>query len=159
MNKTNIDYYISNYQNLKNAPYDIKNNKDIIFSAAMLNYNAFKYASESLRDDKEFVLYCLNNRDGVSCDVLKYLSDRLKNDKDIAFAAINRASVDLIREEYFDLKNISESLRGDKEVMLKALEKMNYNDYEDLYWLVPDQLKSDKDILNFITNIDPEFRF
>ena len=101
---------------------------------------------------------CLNDR--VCSDVLKYVSDKLKDDKEVVLAAINRCGINSLKEEYFDLKNVSERLRQDKEVVLAALEKIDFIDsYDDLNWLISEDLMNDEDIIKLIKEYDNNFVF
>ena len=150
--------FVRGFGNLRGAPYEIRNNKAILYDCAILNYNAFKYASFALRSDKSFILSCLNDR--VCSDVLKYVSDKLKDDKEVVLAAINRCGINSLKEEYFDLKNVSERLRQDKEVVLAALEKIDFIDsYDDLNWLISEDLMNDEDIIKLIKEYDNNFVF
>ena len=51
--KDEKDYsrFVRDYHNLRGAPYEIRNNKGILYDCAILNYNAFKYASSALRSE------------------------------------------------------------------------------------------------------------
>ena len=157
--------FITNYHNLRYAPYEIRDNEEIIFDFMILNYGALKYASSRLRGDKQFILRCFSLPDGGNDGLLEYVSDELKDDKEVVLAALATYRWDfIVQVDYVDLRNVSERLRHDKEIVLAALKTMTFerdiDDYiDDLNWLIPDELKKDKEIIDIIKEHDEDFVF
>ena len=61
--------------------------KSFMISVIKLNGLAFKYASDELKDDEDFVKVALQNSAGFA---LKYASKRLREDRNIVYEAINK---------------------------------------------------------------------
>jgi len=93
---------------LADAPEDVKDNKELVMIACRRNGRAFRYASDSLRNDRDFVLkvFC------VDSSAFPYLSEELRNDREIVLAAC--------QQDGWALQYVSKELRNDKEVALTA---------------------------------------
>ncbi|MDY5983708.1 MAG: hypothetical protein SPJ17_08415 [Anaeroplasma sp.] len=89
----------------------------------------------------------------------------MKDDKDVVLAELATYRWDyIVQVDYVDLRNVSERLRHDKEIVLAALKTMTFerdiDDYiDDLNWLIPDELKKDEDIIKLIKEYDTNFVF
>lgn len=81
----------------------IKNDKDLIMCASLGGNEprgALAYASEELRDDKEFVMQLLK----LDASDVRHVSDRLSNDPEIIAAALKHADND------YDIAAVKEAL-------------------------------------------------
>ena len=80
--------------NLEFIPKIFKNDKEIVLTAIINNSNAFIFASDKLKDNKEIVLELINQCSLFfnvgNINFLQYISDRLKNDKEIILKAIQK---------------------------------------------------------------------
>jgi hypothetical protein len=87
----------------------LKNDRDLVKNAIIVNYESFGSASDKLRDDKELALLAVTNNPSM----LEMVSDRLKNDREIVRAAIIKCS-----SCAFDYGSIE--LRNDEELLAIA---------------------------------------
>ena len=94
-------------------------------------YN-INYASDRLKDSKEFILNFINMPHSYT---LQWASDRLRDDKEVALEAV--------KQNGMALNYVSDRLKDDKEVVLEAV-KQNGRALR----FASDELKNDKDILN-----------
>jgi hypothetical protein len=96
---------------------ELKDDKNALMAALKSNWypskTVLQYASDRLRDDKDFVL----EQVGSNGDVLEYASNRLKDDEEVVLAAI--------LSDLSALKYASDRLKDDKEFFL-SLVKINY---------------------------------
>ena len=73
---------------LKYAPVDIRNNRDIIkrYICEEGRTEEFQYASDKIRNDKEFIIDLIeqNSEELFIVDLYDYIGDKLKNDIDVA---------------------------------------------------------------------------
>jgi hypothetical protein len=99
------------------------------------NYSVLKYASESLKDNKEFVLTACNSLFGSS---LEFVSERLRDDVDVVLSHLNI-------EDNSNFKFASERLRSDKKFVLRALQNLHFNG--NVLKHVSSELKGDKDVV------------
>ena len=67
---------------LEYASETLKNDREFILAAANQKTDALEYASETLKNDREFVLEAVKQNG----DVLQYVSNTLKNDREILLA-------------------------------------------------------------------------
>jgi hypothetical protein len=77
--------------------------------------SAWVYVSQSLRDDKDFILKILQNSEKAhhgGTQLLKHVSHRLRADHDVVYAAVQKSGLNLRHAAY--------SLRGDSTVVLAA---------------------------------------
>jgi len=119
---------LSYNQCLKFASDQLRNDKDVFFSAIKNDNFDFAFASDSIRNDKNLVLLAVKKNG----DLLKYVSSRLRNDKEIVLTAISH--------DGDSLKFASDAMKNDKEVVLQAVSKNGFsikyasdaikNDYE-----------------------------
>jgi formylglycine-generating enzyme required for sulfatase activity/uncharacterized protein len=119
------------YENLKSLPQKYKKDKEIVLAAVKSNEflgdGAFKYADDSLKKDKKFVLVVVNTNGST----LEYVDNSLKKDKEVVLAAVRKFGLAL---EYAD-----DLLKKDKEVVLAALKKGGH-----ALFVADDSLKKDK---------------
>lgn len=98
---------------LSHGSNELKNNKDIFMTIAKANRLSsclLKYVSETLKDDKEFILAAVTN-DGKS---LEFASDRLMNDVEVILVAVTNYG-EVLKIVPHNLKN--------KDVVLAAITK------------------------------------
>lgn len=89
---------------------DLAKDRELVYMACCSSSGSVRYADESLRNDKEFMLQILQSCNGYAYD---YLGDELFNDMEIALAAV---SVDGDSFRVF-----SEEIRNNREIFLKAI--------------------------------------
>lgn len=97
---------------------ELRNNKDIVKLAVCNGYwyytpTSFEFASDELKNNKEFVLELLD----VSPSIYEYVSIELKNDHDVTIAAIIKDSLNLTR--------MPEKFKTDKEFLKDLVRKYN----------------------------------
>jgi hypothetical protein len=110
-----------NYDSLKDDKQFFLNN-DISF--------IFKYASDSIKNDREVVLAAIKYNRNALC----FASDEMKNDREVVITAVKRCG--------FVIRHASKNLRADKEIVLAAMKEDRIAfEYAD------EALKTDKDIL------------
>ena len=130
-------------EDFKNKVFDLfRGNKEVVLAAVSQNGNAFQFASEELRADKDVVLASIaaNPLSGV----LEFASNELRADKEVVLAAINQhgnnfrhASPELQADKevvlaavsYFGyaLQDVSSAFQNDKEVVLAAVSKQLFS--------------------------------
>ena len=116
---------------LKYASESVKNDRDIVSEAVEKNGGFLSYASEELRDDEELALIAAHSKNFIS---FQDLSEGLRGDKELALVAVKQKG-DLI--EY-----ASEELRDDEELALIAVRRYGGN-----LRYVSDRLKHDKKVI------------
>ena len=157
----------NNDYDMEKLPIKFKSDKDIFMEAIKYDVDNLKYASDKLKDDKEFILNSLKNNeafiqsggeefDGEPIDyhhvvILNNVSDRLKNDKDVIMEAV--------KSDCENIKFISENLKNDKDFMLEILNNTKewYVEQNIRYFFdserkpplayLSDKLKDDKEIV------------
>ncbi len=93
-----------------------------------------KFFPEELRDNKEFFLEAIKNKDA---DIIENACDEIKNDKDIALA--------ILRYNSFGINDIPEGLKRDKEFMLNFIKENPKKNREVFYYLK--ELRGDKEFV------------
>ena len=124
---------------IENDPYNInyasdrlKDSKEFILNFINMPHNyTLQWASDRLRDDKEVVLEAVKQGGWA----LEYTSDELKNDKEVVLEAVKQNG----RALYY----ASDDLQDDKEVVLEAVKQDGW-----ALQLASDSLKDDKNVLN-----------
>jgi hypothetical protein len=149
---------------------DLRKNEDIILLAINRNPKLFKYASQTLLSNRDFLLTKILNKYGA---LLEYVSEDLKNDKELTTIAILNDSFafnyisnklkkdDLFMNDLFTninnddiIKNIisndenedsfkyaPSTIKSDIKFILELIKRGNHRCIE----FVPDKIKSDKD--------------
>ncbi len=152
---------------LEGVPENIKADKEFMTEALKNTKDSlvvFSAASESLKNDKDFVLFAMSVNDTNSHSNMIYekLSPELKNDKDIVLGAIkSHTSLDKIPQTFKDketvlfafqndthrrsVETIPNELMGDKEVALAALK--NQQGVRGILSELPKNYRSDKDFV------------
>ncbi|GBR75752.1 hypothetical protein NO2_0395 [Candidatus Termititenax persephonae] len=99
---------------------ELLDDREVVLAAVQNNGSALKYASETLRGDKELALLAIEKAIGSVgyLDLVSSLSPELLDDKEVVLAAVNRNGI--------VLRYASETLRGDREVVLAAVNKNGY---------------------------------
>ncbi|KAK3242986.1 hypothetical protein CYMTET_47342 [Cymbomonas tetramitiformis] len=94
--------------------------RDVISAAVSTNGRLLRYASESLRDDRELALIAVANGDALSV-----LSERLRDDKEVVMRALTSKypAERLVDGLSSGAKSASNRLKEDKEVVLAAMEQ------------------------------------
>jgi hypothetical protein len=121
---------------IEDAPAHFLDDKDCAIAAIKRKgHHSLKVISERLKDDKEVALAAINYQ--PAC--YNYISDRLKNDKDIV--------LEVLRDEG-EMKNIPESYRDNKEVMLIFFNMKHLNpQYLQNLQYVSDRLRNDQEVV------------
>ncbi|MGZ3732343.1 MAG: DUF4116 domain-containing protein, partial [Parachlamydiaceae bacterium] len=123
--------HVSILSALEYASEELKNDKEFMLAAVQRYGSALQYASEELKSDKEFMLAVVE-RNGSA--FLQYASEKLKSDKEFMLAAVQRYGSAI---EY-----ASEKLKSDKEFMLAAVQR-----YGSAIEYASEELKSDRDFV------------
>ncbi|PIS00701.1 MAG: hypothetical protein COT84_06255, partial [Chlamydiae bacterium CG10_big_fil_rev_8_21_14_0_10_35_9] len=137
--------------NILVAIYDFVNrkydDKDFMLDAIQQNARSFRFASERLKNDKDFILTAMGHDLFTGSLIFKHASEKLKDDKDFMLAASQRS--------YLILIDASERLRNDKNFMLAAIKKGGLPLQH-----ASERLKDDKDIvLAAIRRYAPDLRW
>lgn len=125
-----IGYNAHSATTLKFASEELRNDKDFVLKAIRRNEYALRYASERLRDNKDFILEAVK-QSGFN---LKYASERLKHDKEIILTAVKKNS--------YALEYAPKRLRDDREFILEAVKN---NGLALKY--ASEELKDDKEVV------------
>ena len=135
------DEFDDNYRGLNIAfiPEVLKADEELV-KLALENScggGALKYASDELKDNKDFLLRVKKSKD-VSTAIgsgFQYASERIRGDRDIVLKLLN--------DDFNDwVKYIADPIKVDKELMLKIVEKIPWAlEYAD------ESLQNDKDLI------------
>lgn len=68
-----------NFEQIKNVPKDLFNNRNFLVSIIKYNESCLEYASDEIKDDKSFILFVIS----IQPKSIIYASTRLQNDIDI----------------------------------------------------------------------------
>jgi len=120
--------------NLEFLDFNIKNNDEIVEKAIKNNPSAFKYASDELKGNKEFVLSVVN------CLGFPYeeISKPLMDDEDFIAKAFEENA------NYYLMKYISERLKDNEDFLLTLMDKM------DILAYASDRLKDKEDFVKHV---------
>ena len=129
------------YECLQYIPYEYKNDKEFMIFYIKLRGSNIKYASDELKNNKELINIAINN-DFSSRYVLEYLNDSYKDDEEFIKLILNKFP------ECF--KFISNRLKNKKEIALLSVKKYSLN-----IVYVSDNLSLDYDIVYAAINDDP----
>ena len=130
-NKKLIMKAVKQYRDaLRYASEELKNDREFMLKAVKQNGGALKYASEELRVDREIVLEAVK-QDGYA---LIYVSKELRADREIVLEAVKQYGG--------ALQFVSEELRADKEVVLEAVKQNG-----DALFYASKELKNDREIV------------
>lgn len=141
---------------LEYASEKLRNDKELVLAAVKETGFALKFASKELCNDKEVVTVALNSIG----DVLEYASEELRNTKEIVLLAIQNSKFSdptmyaseeirndkdfmlLVLKHGISLKNASERLRDDKDVVMVAVGKYGFElEY------ASERLRKDKEVI------------
>ena len=117
---------------LRNASESLKNDKNFIIQAMNANGRALLDVNENFLKDKEIVLAAVSSN-GLA---LQFADDSLKKDKEVALAAVEC--------DGYALNCVDESLKKDREVVMAAVEQ---NGTKYVLELADQSLQNDPDIL------------
>lgn len=87
------------------------------FFATLVCHNdeEFRFASNKLQDDKDYILYLLTLKQHL--DIYKFLSKRLKNDREIVVASIKNCGM--------NLEHIPQRYKNERGIVLQSIESSN----------------------------------
>jgi len=167
---SNSKYYYEHNNILRNISNINRSDKEIVLPLLEMNKRDFKYVSEELKKDKEFILTYLNiitlsndydykdfllnlphfnnDKEIVLASIKKhdnnifYMSNILKQDKDFLLLCLNIHRIYNHNYEYFYINDLLFNFRDDKEIVLAILKKYGSN-----IKYVSDRLKKDKDVI------------
>lgn len=133
--------------NLKYAPPIVQNDETAVFATVSKDLGQFKYASQSLRDNFDFVMKIFKSMNPVTnhygCYIYNYLSDRLKINHEIIFAAAEK-------EAFFSWPNIPDEVFNDRDFMMKFIEESKtVND-------LPQNFSEDKEMILLMHKVAKE---
>ena len=115
---------------LKFASEELRNDKDFVLKAIRRNGYALQYASDGLKGDKEFILKVMQ----INGLTLKYASERLNDDRDVVLEAVKNNGKSLAYS--------SVRLRDDREIVLEAVKNNGL-----ALKFVPGDLNNDKEVV------------
>jgi serine/threonine protein kinase len=116
---------------LKNAPMELKSNKEIVLEAIKSNPYSFNFASDELKEDKDFVLKAAK----INYKIVEYASQNLiKNDKDVMLA--------MMKINKLAWKRASNELKNQKDFILEVVKLDGYELFS-----IPFELQQDKDVV------------
>ncbi len=124
------------YSALKFADKTLQNDREIVRTALKATFHAYRYASESLRADKQLLLEALSYDDDSYASIIEYASSTLRDDPDILEAAER-----LNQKKSFGKHQVVTHSK-DKEVVLKAVQGNGL-----LLKYADDRLKNDKQVV------------
>lgn len=105
-------------KHLKRGFKRYRSDKEVVLAAVKeFGYN-FRYASDTLKSDRPFVLEALEQEGTPECSALKFASEDLKSDKQFILEAVKRNGR--------SLEWASDDLRNDKEVVLEAVRQYRF---------------------------------
>jgi hypothetical protein len=110
------------------------NDKEIILAAVEWKPDLFKWASEKLKNDKEFVLKVLKNQEFVERNLHQSISNKLLDDKEVFLEVARRGN---------GLQFFSKKLLNDKAIMLEAVR----NNSNSVFRAASQELKEDKEFV------------
>ena len=123
------------------------NNKEEVLEAVMYDGWKLEQASVKLRADKKVVLAAVNNwknnLEYRSNSHLEYASKKLKGDKEVVLAAVE--------EHYYALDFVSEDLLADKAFFITLL---NIETYGEILQYASEKLRGDKVVVLKAINYD-----
>jgi len=93
--------------------------------------------------DKDIMLDAVNTS-GIS---LRFASQTLRSDREIVLAAFNNLKVKFEYVHRYGLEVIDKKFLNDSELMLSALKHANYSDLYPFYELISENLKADKEFM------------
>ncbi|EFC45715.1 predicted protein [Naegleria gruberi] len=125
-------------QPLRAVSNRLRNDKEVVMAAFEKDYLQFKYASSELRADREFVLLLARSFGDIGL-VLEYISSDLTSDKDFVS--------DLFEADSKAFEFFPSELRSDKDFVLKIIAKSNDDLNLEFLRHLSDNLKADKEIV------------
>lgn len=130
----------ADYKQFECASYELQGDINLAMQVIAKDGNMFNFASEGLRNNKEFVMFSLmhipkdfvyehyNNESPAF--PIEFISERLRNDKEVMIEAIKRNGVERMESFSNDtstynlpLKYASDSLKNDPELVLLAVKE------------------------------------
>ncbi|ACT51275.1 DUF4116 domain-containing protein [Methylovorus glucosotrophus] len=121
---------------------------DIVNIGISENVSNFQYASDRLRNDKEFIM---DHVDDLGTDILQYVSDELKNDKEFIISTLYTHDLDTWFFENNHFEFINDKLKDDKEFIMLALEK-DTSILQD----VSHRLRDDEEVINKVLKFNSD---
>jgi hypothetical protein len=118
-----------------------------VFAAATKNFDAMEYAGEALQGNREFIRSLLPSSNGW---VLCFASKRLRDDKDLVMEMIDIHKLNEMGDT--PLMWISDTLRGDKDVALRALLKNGK-----VLYAFSEELQEDETFMKDLWNQRPRY--
>ena len=108
--RTSILFFVKrNSMALQSAPWEMRNNQDIVLAAVKQDGNAFQYASVEMKGDKDIVLAAVEQKGRA----LQYASKQSKGDREVVFAAV--------KKDGFSLYVASDEMKEDEDIVLAAV--------------------------------------
>ena len=102
---------------IENVKDCLNDNKEIMKKLVHYEEDFAKYLSDKLRDDREFILGVIKDRNST---ILKYASPRLQDDREVIMVALEHVAS--------SIQYASKRLKNDKELISKAFEH-SWNDF------------------------------
>ena len=110
----------------------LRNDRDVVYEAAMNNGKITWYASDEMIFDRKFILRCVKGHSDVSRGfILEELSEEYGDDREIV--------LECVKGNGFMLKHATERLRQDKEIGLTAVKNYGHG-----FEYINNELKNDR---------------
>ena len=100
-----------NWQALKYAGEEMRNNPDIVMEAVKQNWQALKYAGEELKNNSKFMMEAIKQ----SACALEYAGEVPKNNFDIVMEAV--------KKDWRALKYAGEELKNNPDIVMEAVKQ------------------------------------
>ena len=136
----------------KFASEALKNDRNFVLKCVSKHRDYLSWFDEKFKDDDEIVLKAIENNGNA----LEYASKRLINNKNILIKSINNGL------RYEKIRNdLNDDLKNDKDVILATVNKIDLRffdyDWKDLFENLNDDVKNDKSFIMKCININPGF--
>lgn len=136
--------FVNYYYLLEKINKNLLDNENFVKKMVNIDSHTLKYASERLRNDKNFILSiynCSHSYFSLDC-----LGENICADKNVVLSLLENKRV-------WDINGINCNLSDDKDIILKAIKVYGGN-----YFYASRRLMNDKDvILNYANNCIPQF--
>jgi hypothetical protein len=110
LNEENVYHLLELLGNIKNK--NILNDKKLFLKLAKIFSSTFKFASDILKSDKEYVLKLLQS----GCDIYEYINPKLYGDKQITLVAVKQPRYNS------NLKYANKKLKNNKQIVLESVQ-------------------------------------
>lgn len=130
---------------IKESSAKIRSDKEVMSEAMGINPGAVRYLTDKLKNDKDFIINCINNNKYPG-DIFNNASEKLQEDKDVVIAlAKTQVNKNLIPEQFHSDQDVIDAIGfnarvniasknmslDDKLAQAASMRKENNNDSKD----------------------------